>query len=211
VNPSNNDKSIAVIFDNVIRDNHTAYFGGGISAGADGSGHFLVVSNNLIVDNSADEGVGGAELIGNGSGVLFFDNTVYQNTTTSSDPNAVGGIDCGGSGECEVNNNIMWGNTNIGINLHSVAATLDYNDFGTRGGGTVPSEMLGNQSVAPKFVDAAGGDYRLAANSPLLGVSPILFGGFDLGGNAYPAGGVQDVGAYEETIFSNNFDTLPPK
>ena len=209
VNISDQDNSTVAIFDNVFRSNTTTKFGGGLFAATSGSGRFVFVNNNLIVGNSADVGNAAAELIGNGLGVLFYDNTVYQNTTAF--PDGVGGIYCGGSGECEVNNNIIWNNSNVGIDVAAIGMkTLSYNDIGTYTGGPF-SENIGNQSVAPKFVDAAGGDFHLAANSTLLAVSPILFGSVDLDGNAYPANGVQDMGAYEETVFTNGFDELPPQ
>jgi len=210
VNISSADSGTVNIFDNVFRDNTTSKFGGGLYAASSGSGRFVFVTNNLIVGNSADVGNAGAELIGNGMGVLFYDNTVYQNTT--SFPGGVGGIYCGGSGECEVTNNIIWDNSNVGIDMEAAGTmTLDYNDIGSYTGGPF-SEKLGNQSVAPKFVDATSGDFHLAGNSTLLGVSPILLGSsIDLDGNTYPARGVQDMGAYEETVFTNGFDELPPE
>ncbi len=209
VNIAGSNNSTVAIFDNVFRSNTTTTFGGGLYAASNGAGRFVFVYNNLIVGNSADDGYGAAVLIGNGLGVLLYDNTVYQNTTTF--PDGVGGIDCGGSGECEVTNNIIWANTNVGIWVHAAGTlTLSYNDIGTYSGGPF-SENIGNQSVAPKFVDASGGDFHLAGNSPLLGVSPIIFGSIDLDGNAYPAKGVQDMGAYEETVFTNGFEELPPQ
>jgi hypothetical protein len=208
VNHSASDNGAVVISNNVIRNNSTTKFAGGVYAETSGSGVFVVLRNNLIVGNSADDGAGAAQLIGNGLGVLFYNNTVYQNTTTF--PDGAGGIACDGTGACEVYNSIIWGNTNSGLYIASGSARLDFNDIGTISGET-PSENVGYQLTAPKFVDAAGSDFHLAGNSPLLGVSPILFGGTDLDGNAYPTGGLQDMGAYEETVFMNGFDELLPQ
>ena len=208
VNPAATNQSGVVIFGSVIRNNHTSKFAGGLFAGVGGGTNFISVRNTLFVDNSADQGIGGAELVGDGAGVLFYNNTVYQNTTASNAPAAIGGVECT-SAECQITNNIIWGNTNIGLQVFSSAATLDYNDIGNYQG--TFQENLGNQSVAPKFVDAANDDFHLAANSTLLAVSSILFGGVDIEGNAYPATGVQDMGAFEETIFAGDFEPLPPK
>jgi hypothetical protein len=56
----------------------------------------------------------------------------------------------------------------------------------------------GNQTAAPLFVDAAGGDYREAAGSPTIdaGVNDLL-GTFDPLGNPRVLGAAPDIGAYE--------------
>jgi hypothetical protein len=83
---------------------------------------------------------------------------------------------------------------------------LEYNDYGTIGG-VAPGGSVGNVSVNPQFVNAAGGNFRLAAGSPVIGISPrSTFGGNDLDGNAYPIGGFLDLGAYQRTIFADGFD-----
>ena len=55
-----------------------------------------------------------------------------------------------------------------------------------------------NQSAAPKFVDAAGGDYREAVGSPTIdaGVADQI-GSTDLDGNPRNLGGAPDIGAFE--------------
>ena len=86
-----------------------------------------------------------------------------------------------------------------GVFIHSGAAvTEDYNlFFGTLlsiGGG--PHDVKAN----PNFIDASGGDFHLASNSPAIDtgdngtlVSPVR--SFDFDGN--PVLGVVDRGAYE--------------
>jgi hypothetical protein len=74
-----------------------------------------------------------------------------------------------------------------------------------------PGTQVGNLSVDPAFVDAANGDFRLAAVSalidagtdmPLGGVAPA-----DLDGSARAAGTHVDIGAYEfERIFRDGFE-----
>ncbi len=56
----------------------------------------------------------------------------------------------------------------------------------------------GNQSAAPLFVDAEGGDYREASGSPTIdaGIAGQL-GPLDLTGNSRTLGSAPDIGAYE--------------
>ena len=61
--------------------------------------------------------------------------------------------------------------------------------------------------TSPMFVNQAAGDYHLASASRLLGFSPMLVNdGTDLDGNAYPASGRQDIGAYNDTVFVDGLD-----
>jgi hypothetical protein len=64
------------------------------------------------------------------------------------------------------------------------------------------------RSVNPEFYDPVDGDYRLAADSPLLGFSDVLLTGSNLNGHPFPPGGFQDIGVYEDTVFVDGFD--PP-
>src|SRR5690606_3506332 len=53
---------------------------------------------------------------------------------------------------------------------------------------------------AVKFVNASGGDYRLAAGSPAIdkGTNTSKYGvSFDLGNGGRPAGAAHDIGAFE--------------
>ena len=203
INASQGNSS-AYVFDTIIQNNHTTGYGGGLYILVQGSGHVLILQNNLIVGNNADSGDGAGVAAGIGDGGQFiYNNTVTQNTTTATV--GFGGLYCGGSGRCNVTNNIFWNNTNFGLYLGSTNADVEYNDYGTLGGST-PATSQGNVSVAPKFVNANGGDFHLAGDSPLLGFSPLLLGGYDLDGNSYPSAGKSDLGAYEETIFVNGFD-----
>ncbi len=59
-----------------------------------------------------------------------------------------------------------------------------------------------NLADDPAFVDAAGGDFQLAADSPCVNAGldqPWMADALDLAGNARIAGGTVDMGAYEWT------------
>ena len=86
---------------------------------------------------------------------------------------------------------------------------LDNNDYGTLGGTPPHTNTHSLVNKNPRFVNAAGGDFHLAGNSPALGFSTGPQRGTfisDLERHAYALGGNIDVGAYEETIFIDGFD-----
>jgi len=205
INAASNDDSAVLVFDTIIRNNHTTRFGGGLDIGSDGTGNMAVVHNTLIIGNSADLGYSAAQVVSNGDGILFYDNTVSGNSVPASGT-ARSVYLAATTGTCDVANNIIQFNPNGGLWMVCTgAATLYFNDIGTilNDGGAV---RAGNVSVDPKFVDASGGDYRLASSSPLIGMSHWLTRGADLLGAAYPGAGHQDVGAYEDTVFVDSFD-----
>jgi hypothetical protein len=208
VNFMGRDVAAARIFDNVIRNNHSSQFAGGLAVATSGA-TVVIVYSNLIVDNSAPL-VGGVYVFANNSsseGVLY-DDTVSGNSATAM--NGVGGADCNGTGTCEVFNSIFWGNSNFGLSLNSPGAYLSSNDIDTRNGSAIVTDV-NNLSKIPDFVDSAHGDFHLASTSPLFAVSSGPFGDVDIEGHAYPTRGLHDLGVYAQTIFSYGFDPLPPE
>jgi hypothetical protein len=203
VNSTFGDNGNVTIINNIIKNNHTSQQNGGLVVETGGGP--MILQSNLIVGNSADLGNGAGEVAGNGTVTYFFNNTVVQNTTALT--NGVGGLNYEGISDCDIASNIFFGNDNVGLYLASGAhVVLEYNDYGTIGG-VAPGGSVGNVSVNPQFVNAAGGNFRVAAGSPVIGISPrSTFGGNDLDGNAYPIGGFLDLGAYQRTIFADGFD-----
>lgn len=191
-----------LVKDTIIRNNHSSVDAGGLYAS--GGGFDVEVFNNLITGNSTDGFYGGGYVTGYSLYNEVWGNTVVQNTSAAAS-NPVGGLYCGGTTFCQVYNNIFWNNTNIGLYLGDGDAYVDFNDYGTLGG-AAPMEQTGNVSVNPKFVDASAGNFHLAGDSPLLGMSPYALGGNDLDGNLLPSSGETDLGAYEETIFLDGMD-----
>ena len=196
----------AQLYDNIFRNNHTASIGGGFAI--DGAGGVVEAVGNLVVGNSADGGYGAGFVYSrSGFSASIKGNTVYKNTTIAS--GGTGGLYCCGTPTDKpgVYANIFWQNTNFGIDLEGTAQTFKYNDYGTVTGTITPDST--NLSTDPEFVDAAHGNYRLAGNSPLLGVYPAgeLGGEFsiDLAGDLFPSplSGYYDIGAYEDTIFTD--------
>jgi hypothetical protein len=198
------DHSGSLVFNTIIRNNHSTQLGGGLYVGSNGAGNRAIVHNTLIADNSADDGFSAVEIIGNGDGSSFYDNTVYGNSVPGPD-DSQRSVYIGGSGGCDVANNIIDHNPNGGLWMSCSPATLYYNDVGNilnDSGAT----RVGNVSVDPGFVDADGGDFHLASGSPLFGLSHYLVGGSDLEGAPYPTSGHQDIGVYEDTVLVDGFD-----
>ena len=188
----------------IIRNNQSASYGGGFFISADGSGQLLSLQNNLIFGNTATTDGGAGYLDSSGASASIINNTVTQNTAMAS--GSTGGIVDSILGHSSVTNNILWNNSNYGIFFSLGNADFNYNDYGTLGG-AAPNMGPGNVSVSPRFVNASGGDFHLSGISTLLGVSSVIeSGNHDLEGNAYPLGGKADLGAYEDTVFTDGFD-----
>ena len=160
-----------VIRDNVIKANSAFYYGGGlwIVNRSDAS-----IVQNLIVDNRAGKG-GGIYFASAGTrGMLLVNNTIAGNHGLGSaifasfiDAKAqlFNNLAIGTSGQpavfCDAFDNL---NPPIFVsnNVHSAGGSA-------YGGVCVdPTGANGNLSVDPVFVDAAGGDYHLAAGSPSI-------------------------------------------
>jgi hypothetical protein len=64
--------------------------------------------------------------------------------------------------------------------------------------GTTITDSGGNQTAAPLFVNAAGGDYREAAGSPTINAGTAnQLGPLDYDGNPRTSGPAPDIGAFE--------------
>jgi hypothetical protein len=85
-----------------------------------------------------------------------------------------------------------------GEELANIVAASSNFDKPKEEGGKV-TDAGGNQSAAPVFVNAAGGDYREAAGSPTIdaGTADPLNGALDLAGAGRTLGPAPDIGAFE--------------
>jgi hypothetical protein len=78
-----------------------------------------------------------------------------------------------------------------------VASNSNFDTVKQQGTGMV-IDAGGNQTAAPIFVNAAGGDYREAAGSPTIDAgSTDRIGALDLAGNPRTLGSAPDIGAFE--------------
>ena len=205
MNAVSGDNGQTVIYNNIIRNNHTTNQAGGVFAHTSTS-DIQFLYNNLIVGNSADQGFGAGNFGDSGTGGAgVYNNTITQNTTSLSGGSGGLFFTCSGPALCDVANNIFFNNTGSGLYLGTSIATLKYNDYGSLGG--FPAlNSTGNVSVNPQFVNAANNNFHLSGTSPLLAISPVPALRDDLEGHSYPVNGKVDLGAYAETIFADGFD-----
>lgn len=201
----------------VITGNHAVSSGavGGYGAGVDAyAALFAVLTNNLIHGNVADVAGAGVEIDGSDSAEISY-NTVVGNSALSATKGYGPGLNVNFSYGLRITNNLIASNASPrngagGLELFSSTATIDGNqlfantptNFASTGGSLPP----GNVIADPKFLDAAGGNYRLRADSPAIdgavaGPFPLAD---DLDGNARPVDGDQngsalpDRGAFEQ-------------
>jgi len=211
---------------NIFLDNTASVYQQDNSAGAllaatDGStpdAVYLIVRDNLFAGNRAHDGAAAMLFSNNAidvtnntvSGNQSFDTTLATRTTISTFT----------FGQITYSNNVFWDN-----NPDALAATYDLradnpfradldadlfdNDLQAVLG--TPGMQVGNLAVDPRFTDAAGGNFRLAPDSPLrdAGTDTPLdgLGVADLDGMARVLGTHVDIGAYElDGIFRDGFE-----
>jgi hypothetical protein len=98
-----------------------------------------------------------------------------------------------------------------------IADSSNYDSVVPGAGGTTSVTPVGsgtNQTAAPVFVNAAGGDYRQAPGSPTVdaGTTDSLTSSLDVDSSPRPQGAAIDIGAYELTPSSPPAaDTTPPE
>jgi len=155
-----------------------------VATGAGGGALNATLYNCLLAANTGRAWGGGA------SGSALFNCTVVSNVVLRSFPRPV----AGGAGAY---NSVLWncivfGNTGAN-NVEGGAANYTCAT-------PLPTNGIGNIAIAPLFVDASGGNYRLAAGSPCINAGinqDWMIGALDLAGLSRITGGIVDMGAYE--------------
>ncbi|HEX2232626.1 MAG TPA: choice-of-anchor Q domain-containing protein [Thermoleophilaceae bacterium] len=200
--------------------------------------HAVVISGataeDLIIRSKGDEAV---NLLGGATGTLLRD-TVVSSTYTGM---AAIGIDDGPSGVEGVDlrnvTAVATGVGAVGIDSRVVQSDVTMVNVIARGGmaandiqGQDPklgvghsnfraeqsfgwSDLGGNQSDDPLFVDAGGFDFRTFADSPVVdaGIVDSLTGTTDPDGLPRDLGGAPDIGAYEKPVARPADEVEPPK
>jgi hypothetical protein len=188
----------------IIRHNHSTVDGGGMYVSATGpAGHTTVfISDALITDNSADGNYGAVYMTAFGGSSDVDNSTIWGNTAAAA-TNRVGGLYCGGTATCNVFNTIAYNNSTLGMYFENPPAVV-CDDYGAIGG-AAPVFSSGNVSISPLFVDSANDDFHLSAASPLFGLCSAG-SGTDLDDLKFPAQGKEDVGAYNDTLFTDGLE-----
>jgi hypothetical protein len=211
---------VIVATNNIIFDNHS-FDGGGFGAlfvsfsGGGGSGKNIDVINNTITGNSATEpepsgAVGGGlfvDLLNPSESANVFNNIIFGNSTNNADDQ--GGEDIfllndGFAGSIEFFNN-DFSQTCFSDDL-GVSVTCDLTGITNLNAG-------GNLLLDPLLVDPAGGNFNLAANSPVINqgdsAAPSL-PATDHDGNPRISGGQVDMGALEFQVVPTPTPTPEP-
>ncbi len=168
---------------NIIADNFSQNFGGGIYLYNDSGGLGVELINNIITDNIASNYGGGISTRTTGNGITA--NEIYNNTVSGNTGSDGGGLDSyawnGGYAQIELVNNIIWGNTaSVGSDIllaafypEDVVINSSYNSIGSIY--NVPADPgtyndLGENIINenPLFQNSASGDYHLTPGSPCI-------------------------------------------
>jgi parallel beta-helix repeat protein len=174
-----------------LMGNRASWGGGAIGAilvsctvagnwGQGGGAYTCTLTNCLLVGNEAYGEGGGAH------------SSVLNNCTLAG--NTVQSYGGGGAHDCTLNNCIIQFNSAGSGGANYEGSTLNYCCTTP-----LPGAGPGNFTNAPLFVDLAGGDLHLQANSPCInaGGNAYVSLATDLDGNPRIVGGTVDVGAYE--------------
>jgi hypothetical protein len=197
-----------------VVNNHASGDGGGLYlSGAAPFGYTPIqINSSLIAGNSAGEG-GGAYFVvrGPGGGVarLGFV-TVASNTAATGVAGGIYAIGTSGT-DYSYRGVVAWGNAPASL-YFGREITIDYSDvesFATSAFTPVADHVI---SADPHFADAEAGDFHLASGTPLIRYCPVTpYVISDLDGHAFPSFGgspkyPSEIGAYEETIFIDDFE-----
>ncbi len=170
----------------------------------------LVAGNTSGYGASFESNAGSGAAAGihvNAAGCVIRNCTIVDNSGVS-----FGGVRAGVSTHLRLENSIVWGNcqfingdTTTAANNSTALADSNISNLPRAYATNVCSTLFfGEGSITnnPVFVDAAHGDYRLAANSPCRNAGYARPGddaATDLAGNARVFGGAIDIGCYEGT------------
>jgi hypothetical protein len=212
-----------VWLDNLIVRNNSGYFAGGINVYV--SDGLVRVVNSLFYANTAPTSafghlavsVAGSEAA-NGQGVIIANSTFVRGNCASQ-----GGRGCGiglliHTGiRADILNSVFDNNVTGDVNIENggTAGGSTFIDYSRASGftGNIAPQVTHSIVDAPRFVDPAGGNFRLRNDSRLinrgLGAPPFYsFNGYDLDGNLRVRSGILDLGAYENqvTVFANGFE-----
>lgn len=194
----------------IVRNNNatTSESPGGILVAAADS---VILMNSLILDNTCANGPCAAKLVtGYPIARVNIRNSTIARNRCPAIACPMAGVFIDNFFSNRVGNNAF--HENEGAQLEFTPANafvLRHNRIDSFIGS--PTESVGNIAApVPGFVDAAGNNFRLRPDSPLLdaGDDALSAGDFDLDGNARTNGRGRDIGAYElpYQVFADGFE-----
>jgi hypothetical protein len=160
------------------------------------AGGVSLVQNNLLRNNAAADG---GAIYANAGGLTAWFNTLFENSATTNG----GGIYlASGAAGATLSSNLLVSNTaTTAHGLYSAAAyTLTYHDLHPDANATNGQVSLGDGVLSedPRFVDAAGGDFHLTADSAVVDRGdPAATLGYDFENDLRPSDQGFDMGADE--------------
>ncbi len=176
-------------------------------------GYSITLENSLIYGNSANGAILAGDDLADGSSTVFLiNNTIVQNSGVGVTVGRTGdATDAGVVGY----NNILWGNTDVGLKTtfaNTPPTFIDTLVDTTSGSFDIQGSLLTHAD--PKFTAPAASppNFTLQTNSPAInvGASESIVGGYgayDVIGNARVTGSSPiDLGAYESAV-----DSLTPQ
>ncbi len=198
------------VFDNVVTDNSTGLivFMGNASTHPDWYYNDIEIYGNVFVDNAA-KGNGAITTANSGNSCPASGWKIYNNTFVNSNAK-IEFYTASGSGN-EFYNNVMY-NSNAKIDKTCQCMSKNNNYYNNNYYTSTPigsNSVSSSESTSSLFVDYAGKDFRLKANSDAIGEGKNLGSAYNTDMFGVLRGASWDIGAFQYTQSSQSSIIVP--